>query len=124
VEESIKENIFYRAKLFIEDIGYFSPFGAKMNGEKIIDVMAYKEFEETIEGVELIDLLKGSFSKDLKAHKIHAAGIAYDVIIEIKKSESIFKKSDALCLITSTDGTEWTSEYFPYRLIEGKCIWQ
>jgi len=86
--------------------------------------MAYKEFEETIKGTELIDLLKNSFSKDLKAHKIHAAGIAYDVIIEIKNSEGIFEKSDALCLIISTNGKEWTSDYFPYTLIESKCIWK
>ncbi|MEL1243158.1 hypothetical protein AAEO56_02695 [Flavobacterium sp. DGU11] len=124
VIQNLKRNIFYRARIFIEDIGSFSPFGAKAKGQDIVDIMAYKDFEESIEGIELIDMLRGNFTKELEMDAIQAGAIAYDVAVELQNADGVFQKRDALCLITSTDGKNWEEEYFPYMLVNGECIWR
>ena len=124
VIQNLKKNIFYRAKIFIEDIGDFSPFGVKAKGQDIIDTMAYKDFEGLINGIELIDMLKGNLIKEFESGLIQAGAIAYDITIQLKNGDGIFEKRDALCLLTSKNGKEWKEEYYPYILIDGQCIWK
>ena len=115
----LKERIFKSAEIFIEDMGEFVPFGIKQSEGILKDVMAITENEgDDINGIEYVTILKNSFEKGFFAKNIEAAGIAYDVLITVNN-----EKRDALCLITSIDGVNWTEESFLYKIIEGKCVW-
>ena len=120
----LRKNIFYRATIFIEDIGYFAPFGAKLLDNSIKDVMAYEDFEHSIEGEKLINMLKANMEKELKNGKIMGAAIANDVVVNPRNADGIFERRDALCLKISEDGENWTEEYFPYMIIENQCVWK
>jgi len=119
----VKQDIFYRAKIFIEKIGSFAPFASTYDGE-VKDLMAYENFEESIEGMKLVNMLKSDISKDLRSDLIQIGAIAYDVKISLKNADGVSQKRDALCLIISTDGENWSQEYFPYMIIDGQCIWR
>jgi hypothetical protein len=114
----LKKDIFHRAKLFIDNIGEFAPFGSELNGEEIKPVMIYDDSEEIIEATKLIDVLKNKFCNKLSENNIQAGAIAYDVFINVKSV-----KRNALCLIISTDGSNWSEDYYPYKVIDGECVW-
>ncbi|MGH2667493.1 hypothetical protein [Flavobacterium sp.] len=115
---SLKKDIFYRAKLFIDDMGEFAPFGSELIDEEIKPVMIYDDSNEIIEGVKLINVLKDEFSNKLHNNSIQAGAIAYDVFINVKTI-----KRNALCLIISVDGDNWTEDYYPYKVINNECVW-
>ncbi|WP_026706155.1 hypothetical protein [Flavobacterium soli] len=119
----LKKDIFYRATLFIEDMGEFSPFGSELLENEIKPVMIFDDAEEVSKGVKWIDILIDSFSKKIFNNEIQAGAIAYDVSANFKNADGVYEKRDALCLKISTDGESWSEEYFPYMVIEGKCIW-
>jgi hypothetical protein len=120
----LKENIFRRAKIFIEDMGHFAPFGAKLIGKTVKDIVIFDDSEEIVNGQKIVDNLKSNFEKEIKGKSINAGAIAYDVILNINNSDSMREKRDALCLIISSDGLEWTEEYYPYMLIDRQCVWR
>jgi len=120
----LKENIFYRAKIFIEDMGSFVPFGAKLHGYTVKDVMAYIDFEDSIEGVELINMMKISISSEIEKGLIKAGAVAYDVVVNLENAHGVDEKRDALCLIITEDGENWSQEIFPYLLINSQCVWE
>ena len=120
----LKQNIFYRAKYFLDIIGNsIAPFAATHDGEVIQDIMAYEDFEESSEGTVLINMLRGSISKELKSGLVKAGAIAYDVRISMTNAEGIEEKRDAICLIISEDGESWDDTYYPYRIINNECVW-
>lgn len=119
----LKQNIFYRAKYFLDMIdGSIAPFAATHDGELIQDIMAYEDFEESIEGIVLIDMLRGSISKKLKSGIVKAGAIAYDVRIGVNNAEGAEEKRDAICLIISEDGESWDDTYYIYRIINNECV--
>jgi len=119
----LKENIFYRARIFIEDAGYFVPFGAKICQNHLVDMMPYEDFEDSINGVVLVDLMKSHIINEFKKGLIQGGAIAYDVVINVDNEDGLEVKRDALCLIFTEDGKNWLDEYFPYILIDNECIW-
>lgn len=121
--KELKVNIFYRAKLFIENINEFAPFGAKLIEGKIKDVVYYDD-AEIIDSTKAVNILHDDFSEEIKNKTIEAAAIAFDVSANFKNSDGIFEKRDALCLKISTDGDNWSDEYFPYMIIDGECVWR
>ena len=114
----LKEDIFYRAKLFIDDMGEFAPFGSELINEEVKPVVIYDDSKEIFKGEELINPLMNDFSEKLKKDKIQAGAIAYDVIIKVNG-----ESRNALCLIISEDGEFWSEDYYPYRIIDNECIW-
>ncbi|QQT46079.1 Uncharacterised protein [Sphingobacterium multivorum] len=122
----LKLDIFSRAKLFIEEIGEFAPFGSEVIEGKINPVMYYDEPNKDgfIDSKEAVRVLKEQFSKGIKKKVIDAAAIAYDVAVNIKNSDGVSEKRDALCLEITEDGDNWDDEYFPYRIIDGQCVWR
>ena len=102
---------------------YLLPFGAKIYENKVVDFMAYEEFEDTINGSILIDMMKGSIMKEFQNGKVDAGAIAYDVVINVDNEEGVQVKRDALCLIYSVDGKNWIDEYYPYLIVDNQCIW-
>jgi hypothetical protein len=120
----LKENIFTRAKVFIEEMNHFAPFGVKLTNQKAKDVIVYNDSKDSMNGLELVEILKNNFSLEIKSAIVEAAAIAYDVVASFKNANDVFEKRDALCLVISTDGINWTEEYFPYMLIKGQCVWR
>ena len=89
-------------------------------GEELKDVMVVTEDGgDNINGIEYISILKNSFEKGFSTQTIVAAGIAYGVFITVNN-----EMRNALCLITSIDGINWTEGYFLYKIIDGKCVWE
>jgi hypothetical protein len=113
----LKKDIFYRAKIFIDDMGEFAPFGSELIKTEIKTVVIYDDTEAIIKGRKLIDILKSDFSKKLYEHKIQASAIAYDVFINTPNNTGEMLKKNALCLIISTDGENWSEDYYPYQVI-------
>lgn len=124
--KDLKTDIFSRAKVFIEGSGKFAPFGSKSINGNVNPVVYSAEADEndSIDSSKGIKILKEQFSNEIKQSKIDAAAIAYDVAVNIKNSDGVSEKRDALCLEITTDGNNWTDEYFPYMLIDGNCVWR
>lgn len=120
----LKKDIFYRAKIFIEDMGEFAPFGSELseNGIKPVIIML-DDSEEVSSGVKLVNVLINNFSQKLIKNEILAGAIAYDVSTYFKNTDGVSEKRDAMCLKISTDGENWSEEYYPYLIIDGQCIW-
>lgn len=119
----LKANIFYRAKIFIEDLQEFAPFGAKLIQGDIKDVV-YFDDAEIIDSKKGIKTLQDNFSEEIKDKTIEAGAIAFDVTANFKNGDGISEKRDALCLKISSDGENWSEEYFPYMIIDGECVWK
>lgn len=119
----LKVNIFYRAKLFLENIKEFAPFGAKVIEGKIKNVV-YSDDAEIIDSTKGIKILQDNFSEEIKNNVIEAGAIAFDVIANFKNGDGISEKRDALCLKISSNGENWSEEYFPYIIIDGECVWK
>ncbi|RZJ36586.1 MAG: hypothetical protein EOO51_00260 [Flavobacterium sp.] len=83
----LKKDIFSRAKVFIEDMGSFAPFGAKIVNDKIKDVVFDIDEDAdfiTVDGIEykvaanedafdsevLIEILSSNFSSEIKNKEI------------------------------------------------------
>ncbi len=121
----LKINIFTRAKVFLENMNEFAPFGAKLIVNNIKDVVFHNQENENLDTETIIKNFQESLAKDLKGNtEIKAVGFAYDVSAFFNNSDGISEKRDALCLKISTDGENWTEEYFPYLIINGECIWR
>lgn len=118
----LKEDIFYRAKLFIDDMGEFAPFGSELVNNEIKPIVIYDDTDEVIDGVKLISHLKDSFSIKFANREIEACAIAYDVFINIENN-NIQQKRNALCLEISVDGKDWEVDYYIYEIIKGECVW-
>lgn len=119
----LKNNIFSRAKIFIEDMGCFVPFGVKIYKSEVKDIMGYQDFEESIGGDILIDLMKKNILEEFSKAIIDIAGIAYDVTLNLENKNGLKEDRDALCLIYTDDGQHWVAEYYPYTLIDNECVW-
>ena len=118
-------NIFSRGKIFIENLGEFSPFGAKLMHDSIKDVIFYNDEMETLDTKTAIKILQENLAKDLKENKgVEAVAYAYDVVALFNNADGVTEKRDALCLRISTDGKIWSEEYFPYMIINGECFWR
>ncbi len=124
IEKLLKENIFRRAKLFIDDMGHFAPFCVKIKKGTIIDVVINDDFGEIVDVKELILNLKRHIKLEFKSDKLEAGAIAYDVTAEFLNSNNEFERRDALCLLSSQDGVNWQEEYFPYSVNAGQCFWK
>lgn len=126
VLKDLKLDIFSRAKIFIEEIGEFAPFGSELMNGKIKPIVYYDEADENglIDSKKAVKIFKDLFSRDIKNKIIDAGAVAYDVAMDIRNSDGISEKRDALCLEITTDGESWTDEYFPYMIIDGQCIWR
>lgn len=121
--KELKVNIFHRAKIFIENLQEFAPFGAKLIGDNIKDVV-YFDDAEIIDSTKGIKTLQDNFSEEIKNKTIEAGAIAFDVTANFKNGDGISEKRDALCLKISSDGENWIEEYFPYMIIDGECVWK
>ncbi|WP_166919760.1 hypothetical protein [Flavobacterium poyangense] len=121
--KELKLNIFYRAKIFIENLQEFAPFGAKLIEGNIKDVV-YSDDAEIIDCIKGIKILQDNFSEEIKNKTINAGAIAFDVTANFKNGDGISEKRDALCLKISTNGEIWSEDYFPYMIIDGECVWK
>jgi hypothetical protein len=119
----LKKDIFYRAKIFIDSMGEFTPFGSELIGTEVRPVVIYDDSQEIIEGEKLINVLKDKFSSALKSNIIEAGAIAYDVFINTTNSNQEKVKRSALCLIMSNDGENWSEDYYPYQIVNNECVW-
>ena len=112
----LQDDIFKRAKFFIDDMGLFAPFGSKLIDSEIKPVVIMDDSEDIL---NVITALKNNFSEEIKSNLIQAGAIAYDVTIDRIATGKI----DALCLILSTDGENWSEDNYPYRIVNGECVW-
>lgn len=120
----IKKNIFARAKIFIENIGEFAPFGVKLIDGELKDVVFYNDENEILDTEKAINIIKENLVVELNNRKIQTGAFAYDIIASFKNADGVSEKRDALCLSISIDGKKWSEEYFPYMLIDGECVWR
>lgn len=120
----LKKNIFSRAKIFIEDMGSFTPFAATSDGKTIKDLIAYEDFDGSVDVIKLIDLLKNGILQEFNNGLLMASAIAYDVTINLENSDKVLEKRNALCLLVTKDGKNWYDEYFPYRVTATQCVWR
>ncbi len=116
----LKVNIFQRAERYIEQDGAFKPFGAKIVDKEVRDVVIYDDGDSQ----EIINMLTEDFTAEIKSSMSLAGAIAYDVIATVNNSDGLPEKRDALCLTYTTDGNNWTEEYYPYLLIDDQCVWR
>lgn len=121
--QKLKVNIFDQAKLFIEEIGEFAPFGATVNKD-IITPIGYYSDEEIVDSNKAVAVLQEQLSKKIKENLIDGCAIAFDVTANFKNGDDISEKRDALCLKISSDGENWSEDYFPYLVIDGECVWK
>jgi hypothetical protein len=121
--QNLKINIFSQAKLYIEDMGQFAPFGATILDDAITPIGYYSN-EEIIDSKNAVEIIKEQLSEKIKDNLINAGAIAYDVIIDIDVLNGESEKSDAMCLIISQDGFTWEETYYPYIISKGECIWK
>lgn len=119
----LKNDIFYQAKTYLEGIGEFAPFGVTLSNDVITPLGYYSE-EEIVDSANGVDMLKGDITKKIQDNIIEIGAIAFDVAANFKNADGISKKRDALCLIISSDGQNWSEEYFPYMIIDGECVWR
>ncbi|THD32377.1 MAG: hypothetical protein DI588_07085 [Flavobacterium johnsoniae] len=122
----LKLDVFSRAKIFIEQIGEFAPFGSILIGGHVKAIAFFDEADrdDLIDSVKAVKVLKEQVSKEIKNAIVDAAAIAYDVAVSIKNSDGVCEKRDALCLEFTSNGEDWTDEYFPYMIIDGQCVWR
>jgi len=120
---SLKSDVFYQAGIFLGENGLLAPFGSVIKKGIIKPVGYYNDENEIVDTVKAVDVMREIFSKDIKFNKAEAAAIAYDVAMMIPDGNGNSVKRDAMCLLLSTDGEEWKQEYFPYTLIDDRCVW-
>ncbi|MDX6187747.1 hypothetical protein SGQ83_00145 [Flavobacterium sp. Fl-318] len=120
---NLKVDIFNQAKIYIETLREFAPFGSTILNNEITPLGYYSD-EEIVDSNNAIEILQQQLSKKIKANLIEAGAVAFDVIANFKNGDGISEKRDALCLKISKDGENWSEEYFPYLIIEGECIWK
>jgi hypothetical protein len=120
---NLKTNIFDQAKIFIENIGEFAPFGSTILNDVITPIGYYSD-EEIMNSKNAVGILQKQFSEKIRKNLIEAGAIAFDVTADFKNGDGISEKRDALCLKISKDGENWSEDYFPYLIIEGECIWK
>jgi hypothetical protein len=121
--QNLKIDIFNQAKIYIEDMGGFAPFGSTILNNKITPIGYYSD-EEIVDSKNAVIILQEQLSKKIEKKLIDAGAIAYDVIIDVENSTGIFEKRDAMCLLISQDGVTWEEKYYPYNIIEGECVWK
>lgn len=123
--EILKENIFYQINILLKEIGEFSPFGVKMEGEEIKSVNYYYEDEkDEIDSSLVIKVLTENISKELLDSKIEIGAIAYNVSINnYMHKGKVFDKLDALCIKYTFDGSNWDEDYYPYRFNGEEYVW-
>ncbi|HRB72468.1 MAG TPA: hypothetical protein PK776_11545 [Flavobacterium sp.] len=112
----LKKDIFQRAKLFIDDMGLFAPFGSKLKNGEIKPVVIMDESEDIL---KILEMLKGNFSEEICNQDIQAGAIAYDITVSLDDA----RKTDALCLLLSVDGVNWSEDHYPYHVVNGECVW-
>lgn len=120
---NLKIDIFNQAKIYIEHMGEFAPFGSTM-AKDVITPIGYYSDEEIIDSNNTIEILQERLSEKIKTNSVEAAAIAFDVVASFKNSDGVSEKRDALCFKISTDGENWNDEYFPYLIIDGECLWR
>jgi hypothetical protein len=120
----LKGNIFSRAKIFLESMNEFAPFGAKLIDGEIKDVVFYNDKNEILNTENAVKIIQENLIEELKDKKIQVGAFAYDVSANFKNADGISEKRDALCLKISTDAENWSEEYFPYMIIDGECVWR
>jgi hypothetical protein len=121
--DNLKIDIFNQAKIYIENIGEFAPFGSTILNDVITPIGYYSD-EEIINSKNAIGILQEQLSKKIRKNLIEAGAIALDVTANFKNGDGISEKRDALCLKISSDGENWSEEYFPYMIINGSCVWK
>jgi hypothetical protein len=121
--QNLKINIFNQAKLYIEDMGQFAPFGATIIND-VITPIGYYSNEEVVDSQNAVEIIKEQLSKKINENLIEAGAIAYDVIIDVEVLNAESEKRDAMCLIISKDGYTWEETCYPYSIIEGECVWK
>lgn len=121
--QDLKINIFNQAKLYIEDIGEFAPFGSTILNNKITPIGYYSD-EEIVDSNNAVTIMQEQLSKKIKENLIDGVAIAFDVTANFNNGDGIFEKRDALCLKISRDGENWSEDYFPYMIIDGECVWK
>lgn len=119
----IKKDIFYRAKLFIDDMGEFAPFGSELIEGKIKPIVIYDDSENIIKGLKLVEILKNNLSEKILRNSINAGAIAYDVYINVNVNNEKEVRRNALCLEISTTGKHWDKDYYLYKIVNKKCVW-
>lgn len=120
---NLKIDIFNQAKIYIEEIGSFAPFGSTILKDDIKPVGYYSD-EEEIDSVHAVEIMQEQLSKKIKEQLIDGGAIAFDVTANFKNADGISEKRDALCLKISSDGQNWSEDYFPYMIIDGQCVWK
>jgi hypothetical protein len=119
----LKEDIFYRAKLFINNIGEFAPFASELIDNEVKPIVIYDDSDKIIKGEKLINILKEKLSININEKASQACAIAYDVYISNLNNDGETVKTNALCLIISDDGINWEEDYYPYKIINKECVW-
>lgn len=120
---NLKIDIFNQAKIFLEEFGELAPFGSTIYNNKITPIGYYND-EEIIDSNKTVSTMEEQLSKKIKENLIDAGAIAFDVTANFKNGDGISEKRDALCLKISSDGENWTEDYFPYMIIDGECVWK
>jgi hypothetical protein len=121
--QNLKVNIVTQAKIYIEDMGEFAPFGATILKDSITPI-GYNSDEEVIDSKNAVTVMQKQLSQKIKEDLIDAGAIAFDVTANFKNADGISEKRDALCLKISNDGENWSEDYFPYLIIDGQCVWK
>ncbi|MEO4005944.1 hypothetical protein [Flavobacterium sp. CAU 1735] len=112
----LKIDIFQRAKLFIDDMGLFAPFGSKLKNGEIKAVVIMDEKEDIL---KILEMLKRNFSEEIPNKGVQAGAIAYDITVSLEDG----RKTDALCLLLSVDGVNWSEDHHPYHIVNEECVW-
>lgn len=121
--EKLKIDIFNQANLYLKELGQFAPFGSTILKEVVTPIGYYSD-EDIIDSHNAVETLKKQLSEQLRNNLIDTGAIAFDVKVNFNNSDGISENRDALCLKISRDGENWSEDYFPYLVIDGKCVWK
>jgi hypothetical protein len=121
--KALKLDVFKQATVYIEKFGSFAPFASSILND-IVTPIGYYTDEDSVDVMNAVKVMQGQLSDKIKSGVADGAALAFDVRIEVKNAEGILEKRDAMCLRISVNENTWNEGYFPYKIVNGVCVWK
>ena len=122
-ERELKTLMFKQATSFLEDAGEFFPYGTIIKKDGAIVPIGVYDDKEYLPSEEVIEILEKELSVNIKNKEVILAGIGVDVLVSDNDKNGETIKKNALMIKISTDGVNWTEDYYAYTL-QRSVVWE
>ncbi|TYA74817.1 hypothetical protein [Seonamhaeicola marinus] len=117
--QKILINILEQAKTYLEEIGEFAPFGAIINSEGQEVPLGYYSDENIVDSLIAIEKLKEHIKDKIIDNNSKIGAIGVNVSINVND-----EPSDALLVVITENGKEWSEDYYAYGLESNNLTWR